>query len=176
MKESFKDILTFGKPNSLGRLNEVIEIVLSDKSNLEELYHSIFDDNPWVRMRAVDAFEKVCRVHPEWIVPYIDRIQEELSSDQQPSINWHIAQIYKQVELSDKQKDRALTWLKKLISTKNVDWIVSANCMETLAYFTNKGDFDKNELKKLLSVQTTHKSNAVVKKANKIATELNINI
>lgn len=172
--EYFEKMLAVGgKSNSLGRVSDVIHEVLNDRSRLNELYDCMFDSDPWVRMRAADAFEKVCREHPEWIEPYIDRMQNELSDDnQQASIQWHLAQIYQQVNLTAPQKQRALTWLADMLSSNQADWIVAANAMKTLAYFTNSGDFAKPELIRLLKIQLKHKSNAVVKKANKLLDDL----
>lgn len=162
-----------GHANSLGKTGDVIQEVLGDKSLLEELYGCMFNDDAWVRMRAADAFEKVCREHPDWIEPYVDRIQAELSgNDQQASIKWHLAQIYPQVALTSVQKQRALEWLTALISTVDVDWIVSANAMEALVAFTKNGDFSQDKLKQLLDIQTGHKSNSVMKKANKLTAAL----
>lgn len=169
MTESFGTMLRTGKPNSLGRVNEVLDIVLADKSRLEELYKCIFTDNAWTRMRAVDAFEKIGREHPNWLVSYIDRIQSELATKDQPSIQWHMAQIYKQIDLNDIQIQKAILWLENLLSTVDVDWIVSANAMETLAHFTRTGHYDKSKLLDLLEIQTKHKSNSVIKRSKKIA-------
>lgn len=161
-------LLTGGKTNSLGRAEEVVRIVLLDKSRLEELYKCMFHDDAWVRMRAADAFEKVCREQPDWIEEYIDRIQKELSGDeQQPSIKWHVAQIYRQVQLTDTQKRHAVDWLSRNLSSNTVDWIVSANCMKTLADFVNTGDFPKSKFLELLKIQQTHRSKSVVKKASR---------
>jgi hypothetical protein len=170
----FETVLTIGgKSNSLGKADEVIAEVLNDRSRLGELYGCMFSEDAWVRMRAADAFEKVCREHPEWIEPYIDRIQAELSDPgQQASIQWHIAQIYPQVSLNDEQKRHALTWLAGTLSSNEIDWIVAANAMKTLVYFTEQGDFAKEKLMPLLRIQLQHKSNAVVKRANKFIGEL----
>lgn len=169
MSESFASMLAEdGKKNSLGRVDDVIQAVLADPARVEELYLVMFADDAWVRMRAADAFEKVCRVHPEWIQSYIDRIQEELHTSQQASIQWHIAQIYCQVELSKPQGQRAIKWLVKILETTAVDWIVAANSMKALAHFTANGDFNKDDLVRLLQIQQGHKSNAVVRNANKL--------
>lgn len=166
-RENFSEVLLAGgKMNSLGRAEEVVLAVLADKSLMEELYLCMFHEDAWVRMRAADAFEKVCRAHPEWIEGYIDRLQNELSgNEQQASIKWHIAEIYQQVKLNDTQKRYAIDWLSRTLSSSTVDWIVSANCMKTLAEFTTKGDFPRNKLIELLKIQQTHKSKSVVKKA-----------
>lgn len=155
-----------GKKNSLGRANEVVEIVLNDPSRLNELYQTSFEADAWVRMRAIDAFEKICRVHPNWIKPYIDKIQAELSNSPQSSIQWHIAQIYTQVELTQSQRNYAINWLKTILASKEADWIVAANAMDALAHFTRQGFAYKSDLQAALAVQKDHKSNAVVKRAN----------
>ena len=172
MDHSFTDMLAVGgKANSLGKVNDVIEIVLGDKSRLDELYNCMFNDDAWVRMRAADAFEKICRNHPDWISPFIDRFPDELATSTQASIQWHLAQIYNQVDLTQSQKRFATEWLKQILSKSDADWIVAANGMDTLAKFTRENAFPKNELLKLLSIQTRHKSNAVIKRANKYLDE-----
>lgn len=172
MNQSFTAmLLEDGKKNSLGRVNDVVEIVLSDQSKLSELYKTIFHEDAWVRMRAIDAFEKVCRVHPEWIELYIDMIQMELSKSTQASIQWHIAQIYSEVALTKDQKSRAIEWLSTILNSKETDWIVAANAMTTLAGFVRKRDIDKSALLEILEIQKAHKSSAVVKRVHKLLLE-----
>ena len=170
MNEPFEEMLSVGgKKNTLGRANDVVNAVLADKPRLEELYQCMFSEDAWVRMRAADAFEKLGREYPDWLMAYIDRLQSDLSKSRQPSIQWHLAQIYKQIDLNSDQRRRAIAWLEKLISTVDVDWIVAANTMETLAHFTKTGYFNRSKLLALLAVQARHKSNSVVKKSIKIA-------
>jgi hypothetical protein len=168
MKESFADILAVGgKSNSLGRANEVIERVLKNQQLIEELYECLFNDDAWTRMRAADSLEKVCRIHPDWLEPYIDRISKDLATSSQPSIQWHIAQIYREVALTAGQKQFAIDWLKELLSSTSVDWIVAANSMDTLAQFVLDGSIPKSDLYALLNIQLQHKSKSVAKRANK---------
>lgn len=173
MEEQFTEmLLEGGHANSLGRVNDVIQMVLGDNSRLDELYACLFHKDAWVRMRAADALEKICREHPEWISPYVDKFQKELSNSTQPSIQWHLAQIYEQITLTDKQKQKAQTWLASLLANKNTDWIVAANAMDTLMKFTKSGSFLRSDMEKLLVVQQQHKSKAVVKRSTKYIAEL----
>lgn len=166
-------MLTVGwKSNSLGRVNEVIEIVLADKRRLEELYQCLFDEDAWVRMRAADAIEKVCRVHPDWLEAYIDRFSQELAASTQPSIQWHLAQIYAEVDLTRGQKRFAIDWLKERLTSPQCDWIVASNSMDTLAQFVRDGSVPVAEFRSLLEVQKEHTSKAVVKRANKLSEAL----
>lgn len=173
MEETFAELFAVGgKSNSLGRANEVIDVVLSDKNRLEELYDCLFDKDAWIRMRAIDSLEKICRVHPEWLAPYVDRLQDELAPSTQPSIQWHLAEMFGEIELNDRQKHLAINWLKRVLSRPDVDWIVAANAMKTLAHFTKDRSFPKSQMVLLLKIQQNHKSNAVVKRANKLLAEL----
>ena len=173
MSQTFASILAEGgHTNSLGRTEELVQIVLADKSRLEELYLCMFDDDAWVRMRAADGIEKVCRVRPEWIKYYTGRFIKELSNRTQPSIQWHLAQIYRQVELSDSEGALIIKWLKRLISTVEVDWIVSANVMETLVQFAEAGQIKRADTLELLKIQKQHKSKSVVRRADKMIERL----
>src|SRR5688572_25346019 len=131
--DSYESILAVGgKTNSLGRASEVIDSVYADPSRLDELFNCISADDAWVRMRAIDSFEKIIKEKPEWVRPYVGKIFNHLTLSSQPSIQWHLAQIFSEVELTEKQQDRALAWLKDKIATTNVDWIVSINTMKAL--------------------------------------------
>ncbi|HSD56011.1 MAG TPA: hypothetical protein VLA92_02560 [Candidatus Saccharimonadales bacterium] len=169
MTETFTEMLAAGgKANSLGRVNEVIEVVLQDRSRLAELYACLFDENAWIRMRAADALEKICRQYPDWIQPYVDEFFEELATSTQPSIQWHLAQMYREVDLTAKQKHTVIAWLKHLLSTTDVDWIVSANAMDTLVKFTKDGSVLEAEAVSLIKLQQKHKSKSVVRRADKL--------
>ena len=175
MAEKFASMLVVGgKSNSLGRTDEVIEAVLNDKRRLEELYECTFDEDAWVRMRAIDAIEKIGGEKQDWLIPYIDKFQSELAPSDQPSILWHLAQIYRQISLTPSQKINAITWLKKVLSSPEIDWIVAANCMKTLVQFTNEGSIATHEAMSLIKVQQGHKSKTVVRTADKLLAELTV--
>lgn len=173
MHEPFAVLLAEGgKSNSLGRSAEVIEAVLQDRALLGELYGCLFDSDSWIRMRAADSLEKVCRPHPEWLLPYVDRFMSELHASTQPSIQWHLAQIYQQVALTPAQRQAVIAWLTDLLKSVEVDWIVAANAMDALAYFAREGYVAVSDARAIFEVQMGHKSKAVVKRAQKLLDEL----
>lgn len=164
--ENFAAILSVGgKANSLGRSVEACDAVLGDSARLPELYACLFADDAWVRMRAADCLEKVCRQHPDWVEPYIDRIFDELATSPQPSIQWHLAQIFAQVKLTQNQQKRAVEWLKNTLAAPAVDWIVAVNAMKTLLQFQRTGIVSSSEILPLFELQGQHKSNTVRKKS-----------
>mgnify|MGYP006369948421 CR=1 FL=1 len=171
--QTYEAILAVGgKSNSLGRASEVIEMVLANPASLDELFQCIFANDAWIRMRAIDSFEKICRLHPEWIEPYIDTMLSELTSSTQPSIQWHLAEIFAEVEMTRKQTNTAIAWLKERISSTDVDWIVSVNTMKALLEFESKGLVTAKELIALFTIQKQHASQSVRKKATVFAEKL----
>lgn len=171
--ESFESMLMAGgKTNSLGRAEEVLARVRNDLTRLDELFGCISADDAWVRMRAIDAFEKIIRDDPGLIQPYLDRIFNNLAQSDQPSIQWHIAQLFAEVTLTGERQTDAIAWLKSKLETTDVDWIVSVNAMKTLLYFQQKGAVTAAELHNLFAVQEKHVSQSVRKKATGFLREL----
>jgi hypothetical protein len=134
MPEPFAEMLKGGHHNSLGRTEEVVEIVLADRTRLDELYASLADADELVRMRAGDALEKVCRSRPEWLRPYVERLLGEVGAIEQPSVQWHVAQMLDHLrgDLSDEQEARAAELLQRNL-TQSSDWIVLNVTMDVLS-------------------------------------------
>ncbi|HEX6415939.1 MAG TPA: hypothetical protein VFZ62_00240 [Candidatus Saccharimonadales bacterium] len=171
--EPFKEILAAGgHANSLGRSGEVLEAVRTDNTKMDELFECISHEDAWVRMRAIDTFEKLVNEKPELAGPYLDAIFTKLTKSDQPSIQWHLAQIFNEVTLNDDQQKQAVLWLKQRIKTTDVDWIVSANTMKTLLSFCKKGIVSDDELRPLFETQTAHDSKSIRKKATGFLQEL----
>lgn len=128
---SFEQALTGGHPNSLGRTEEVIAAVLADRGRLRELFGCLRSNDEVVRMRAGDALEKVCREQPGWLGPYRRRLLGEVAEIEQPSVQWHLAQILGQLDLDPTQARRAKAVLKRNLE-RSADWIVLNVTMEQL--------------------------------------------
>jgi hypothetical protein len=170
---NFEEILKVGgKSNSLGKAGEVLDRVRKDSKKLPELFACISSDDAWVRMRAIDTFEKFVRENPSSVQPYISEIIESLTKSTQPSIQWHIAQLFAEVELDEQQQSVAIHWLKARIETADVDWIVSVNTMKTLLQFNKEGLIKSSELKPLFNTQMNHTSLTVRKKAKLFLAQL----
>jgi hypothetical protein len=163
---NFEEVLkSGGHSNSLGRAGEVLDEVRKDNGRIPELFSCISSDDAWVRMRAIDTFEKLVRKEPTLAQPYLSDIVERLTKNSQPSIQWHIAQMFAKIDLTDQQRAAATEWLKDRIETVGVDWIVSVNVMKTLLQFGRDGSTDAGSLRPLFRVQTQHASKSVRKKA-----------
>ncbi|WP_299445741.1 hypothetical protein [uncultured Phycicoccus sp.] len=164
--EPYREALTAGgHTNSLGRAGEVLADVQGDRARLPELFACISDPDAWVRMRAVDTFEKLVRSDPACAGPYVEDIVTVLTRSDQPSVQWHVAQLFDVIELTAAQRETAVAWLTARVATTDVDWIVATQAMTTLLGFARRGVVASENLRPLLEVQAGHRSAAVRRKA-----------
>jgi hypothetical protein len=164
--EPFAEVLREGgHRNSLGRSAEVLDCVAADPARMPELWACVFDDDAWVRMRAIDTFEKLVRDDPTRGAPYAASLLDDLTTSEQPSIQWHLAQLVPLLDLDDDQLARAVAWLVDRVSTTDVDWIVAANAVKTLVELHGRGVVETDVLRPLLETQTEHRSASVRRKA-----------
>ncbi len=139
VSEQFAQMLTGGHPNSLGRTEEVVAIVLADQARLEELFASMTSEDEVVRLRVGDALEKVCREKPGWFLRHVDRLLGDLGEIEQPSVQWHVAQMMLRLrdDLSDDQAQRATSLLQGNL-TSSADWIVLNVTMDVLTRWADR--------------------------------------
>ncbi len=130
----FESMLKGGHPNSLGRTLEVVDIVLAQPKQLKQLYQCYFSDDEIVRLRTSNALKRVCREHPDWLVPYIDSLIAEIAKIDQASTQWTLANLFEMLEsfMNKEQKSKAKSILKKNLEN-HTDWIVLNMTMQTLA-------------------------------------------
>ena len=70
----------------------------------KELYSGLFNEDAWVRMRAADALEKKLPSTSGLVRGIYRPIFYALATSTQPSIQWHLAQIYREVDLTPAQE------------------------------------------------------------------------
>ncbi|HXZ05250.1 MAG TPA: hypothetical protein VEH81_10475 [Ktedonobacteraceae bacterium] len=112
----------------------VIEAVLHNPIKVGELFDCIKDQDEYVRMRASDALEKVCRSDSTIVQPLKTRILHEMSVIDQPGVQWHYAQIVDQLQLDSQEAAEVIRKLQSNFETYD-DWITSSITMEVLGNF-----------------------------------------
>lgn len=172
-QESFEEMLTGGHPNSLGRTLEVVDTVLADPERLEDLYQCYFSTDEVVRLRTSNGIKRVTKEHPDWLVPYIDRLTDEISKIDQASTQWTLANLFDMLanRMSAEQKAKAQAIMQNNLANHN-DWIVLNNSMQVL------GDWSKHDpqlgqwLKPHLERLSADSRKSVSKRANKLLQKL----
>ncbi|ROR90349.1 hypothetical protein [Nocardioides aurantiacus] len=161
-----------GRSNSLGRTAEVVDAVVAEPVRLRELLDCVHDQDAWVRMRAVDAVEKVCRVDPGRVAPYVEELLTTWTTSDQASVQWHLAQVLRQVRLTPAQQERAIAWLAARVVTTDADWIVAVETMRTLLVLVDAGVVPADVVAGLVEVQRGHHSASVRRKADQFLEQL----
>lgn len=131
--EGFEAMLTGGHPNSLGRTEEVVAEVLADRSRLDELFACYESDDDVVRLRVSSALKRVTIVRPDWMTPYVDRLQSRVAAIDQASTQWTLALLFDLLadRMSPAQRARAVEIMQGNIAHHH-DWIVLNNSMKVL--------------------------------------------
>lgn len=136
---SFETLLTGGHPNSLGNTIEVVEQVFENPALISELYDCYGSADPIVRLRTSNAFKRVWRKHPTWVVPYIGRFLDEVSLLDQASAEWTTATLIRELHkyLAAAQSEKSVQVLKRLLTQSN-DWIVLNETLKSLEPLAKK--------------------------------------
>lgn len=133
-QEKFEQMLTGGHPNSLGRTLDVVDAVLARQSRLAELYGCYFSTDEVVRLRTSSALKRITARHPQWVVPYIDKLLTEVAVIDQASAQWTLASLLQMLWpfMTTKQRSSGRKVLQENLRTHS-DWIVLNTTMQTLA-------------------------------------------
>ncbi len=129
----FEAALSGGHPNSLGRTDEVVAIVLADRARLDHLYRCYLSDDELVRLRVSSAMKRVTIAQPEWIMDFIDGLQSDVAAIDQASTQWTLALLFDLVadRLTPEQRGRAIEIMQNNLAN-HTDWIVLNNSMKVL--------------------------------------------
>jgi len=129
----FERMLTGGHPNSLGSTVAVVDLVLADRSRLEDLLACYRSGDAVVRLRVSSALKRVCQAEPDWVVPHLDRLLGEVAAIDQASTQWTLAWLFGALEgrLSSTQRRRAEEVMRGNLEASD-DWIVQNTTMATL--------------------------------------------
>lgn len=133
MNEELEPMLTGGHPNSLGRTEEVVDLVLADRGRLGDLYDCYSSTDEVVRLRVSSAMKRVTIAHPDWMMDFMDRLQGDVAAIDQASAQWTLALVFDLTRdlLSDEQRSRAVEIMQKNLAEHD-DWIVLNNSMKVL--------------------------------------------
>jgi len=129
----FEAMLTGGHPNSLGRTEEVVDLVLADRSLFDVLFECYFSSDEVVRLRVSSAMKRVTIAQPDWTMDFIDRLQSEIADIDQASTQWTLALVFDLLvdRLSRTQHQRAIEIMRDNLA-HHADWIVLNNSMKVL--------------------------------------------
>lgn len=172
-REPLSAMLSGGHHNSLGRTEEVVDVVLADHVLLEELFGCYFSDDELVRLRTSSCFKRISQQRIDWLVPHIDRFLTEIVDIQQASTQWTLAILYEALteEMSAQQLAKAKDIVKHNLTTWD-DWIVLNYSMQALTTWALDDPVLRSWLLPLLEERTDDSRKAVAGRAKKMLARL----
>lgn len=173
MSETFEDMLTGGHPNSLGRTIEVVDTVLASPSRFPELFNCYQSADEVVRLRVSNALRRVQKERPDLLVPFIDRLIDEIGSLDQPSAQWTLPKLFAgaAADMTAEQHSRATALVKRNLSEHH-DWIVLNNSIEYLSHIARRDDALREWLLPHLTRLTKDSRKSVARRASSAMNQL----
>jgi len=101
-------LLEGGDRRSIGRADEVAEMVAADPALFPALIAGLWSTDELVRMRAADANEKVTRKRREFLHPYKKELLGLMAETQQQELRWHLAVIVPRLMLTARERQSAM--------------------------------------------------------------------
>jgi hypothetical protein len=124
-------MLTGGDRRSIGRADEVADLVRCQPKHLPELIKCLWDPDLLVRMRAADAAEKVSRDKAILMQRYQGPLIGLLAEATQQEVRWHLAVIIPRLELTRSDCRRVAGILRQYLADRSS--IVKTSAMQGLA-------------------------------------------
>jgi hypothetical protein len=166
--------LTGGDLRSIGRSDEVVKDIIHNPSLFSELFEGMFYEDPIVRMRSADVIEKVSKIHPEFLQPFKNRLINEVSKIKQQEVQWHVAQMFSYLELTNSDIKKITKILFSFIDSSNSN-IVKVFSLQTLVDIAMTDSSIKSKIMDKLKQMVKNGSPAVVNRCNKLIYKLSNN-
>ena len=134
-------MLSGGHPNSLGRTVEVVDLVLADPGRFDELFGCYRSVDPVVRLRTSNAMKRIEAERHDLLVPYVDRLIEEVGVLDQASAQWTLAQLFQRLwaDMDERQREAAKELVKRNLDGHD-DWIVLNASIDALRDWAHEDD------------------------------------
>jgi hypothetical protein len=172
MPNNFKSAISNGDLRSVRGVSAVVDEVLQDPKRFREIFLLILDQNVAVRMRAVDAVEKITRIKPELLRPYKKTILNKIATIEQKEIQWHVAQVIPRLELSSQESLEAQSTLERYLKTSNSN-IVRVMSLQAVADLAMQGNIIKqNAIRGIEEYMSIIKSPSVLARSKKLLKQL----
>ena len=137
-KELFK-ILLEGKSNTLGRVLEIYDKILSSKLAVRDVYNLYKMENRIVSMRVSNILKRLWRTDSSYILPIVDQFIKDAKEYKNPTFRWTLAQLFKELfsVLNLDQRIKLLFEIQRNFQL-NDDWIMLSQSIDALIFAKNK--------------------------------------
>ncbi|MGB6690712.1 MAG: hypothetical protein WBE76_22990 [Terracidiphilus sp.] len=131
MAQSIRDMLSGGDRRSIGRADEVADLVRRQPRKAAGLVECLWDFDRTVVARAANALEKASREHPSILSPYKDALLGLMVEAEQKELRWQLALMIPRLQLTAAECARAAAILENWLEDSSS--IVKTFAMQGLA-------------------------------------------
>lgn len=118
MNEILKKLST-GDLRSEGKSEEVALEIVNNPSLLFDLAQGMQSENKVIRARVCMTMEIISRQHPEIVDDVVSQLIELAARDTVAQVRWHIAEIFGNVRIKDKDIERVIRILFEYLEDKS---------------------------------------------------------
>jgi hypothetical protein len=147
-KKNILALLGGGDRRSIGRADQVVQMVSKNQALFAELMNGLCSQEPLIRMRAADAAEKITRTHPDWVNRYKRKLLELMGETQQQELRWHLAAIVPRLQLNSQERQLVVSSLKSYLDDHSS--IVKTSALQALVDLTPDDASIRPEVIKIL--------------------------
>jgi len=133
---------------SIGRSDEVTQLVLKQPKRFRELIKCLWNESPVVRMRAADAAEKVSAQKPGLLDRHKPELLGLLAETEQIELRWHLAAMVPRLRLNAPERQRAADALQRYLEDRSS--IVKTFALQGLADLAQNDAALRPKVKQLL--------------------------
>lgn len=130
---------------SIAGANEIVKTI-NKQSEFDELFDLLLEDNRLLKMRTIDAIEKITLAHPDFLNPHKEQIIEFFKVATNKEFKWHIALLVVRMPLSDNEFCEIFNTLKEWALDTSESKIVRVNALQGLSDLADR----KEEYRKVL--------------------------
>ena len=167
---SILELLAGGDRRSIGRSDEVVQLVLQQPGKFAELFQGFYIDDPVIRMRTADAIEKITAVNPQLLFPYKQAILDMVDQISQIEVQWHLTQIIPRLPLDQKEIGKSYSSIEKYLESSSA--IVRAFSLQCLFDLSKKDPGYINVTKKHLETELQNPSKAIQSRCRNLLKEI----
>jgi len=112
-------MLCGGDRRSIGRSDEVVQIILLQPEEFDNLFQGFYDPDPIIKMRTADAVEKITAQKPDLLTPYKQNIMGLIEKTGQMEVQWHLVQILPRLPLTKAEIVNTYQMVEKYLTSSS---------------------------------------------------------
>ena len=128
----FQNILQGGDLRSIGKVNEIIELV-KNQDNFDKLFIGLTNADRKVVMRTADSIEKITIDKPDYLKKHKTQLLNFFETAKDIELKWHLALIISRVSLNEKEIGYVWQTLTNWAIDKQESKIVRVNSIQGLS-------------------------------------------